>query len=217
MNEVLRKRARTEMIFRILAIGTILLFLNNCGPFLSTFRSAAGFVQDRTFTVIHSQPRPSAFGQFAELMRIPEGETPAVQAREIAQLAVQLGVINQDFYVRLADFLDGVPQTRIEEIPADLNVDKNAQNNESIENASGELSDESDALSETNEEQELGTMVYNNPPPPIYSQNSDAKSTISNSSITRREIPSEDSEAAVGYLDFDDYFTRLFRDFWLKS
>ncbi|CBY39792.1 unnamed protein product, partial [Oikopleura dioica] len=60
----------------------------------------------------------------------------------------------------------------------------------------GELSDESDALSETNEEQELGTMVYNNPPPPIYSQNSDAKSTISNSSITRREIPSEDSEAA---------------------
>ena len=174
------------------------------------FRSAAGFVQDRTFTVIHSAPRPSAFGQFAELMRIPEGESPAVQAREIAQLAVQLGVINQDFYVRLADFLDGVPQTRIEEIPAELNLnDKNAQNNESIENVSGELSDESDAISETNEEQELGTMVYNHPPPPIYSQNSDAKSTISNSSITRREIPSEDSEAAVCVQKFNEQVTKL--------
>ena len=174
------------------------------------FHSAAGFVQDRTFTVIHSAPRPSAFGQFAELMRIPEGESPAVQAREIAQLAVQLGVINQDFYVRLADFLDGVPQTRIEEIPAELNLnDKNAQNNESIENVSGELSDESDAISETNEEQELGTMVYNHPPPPIYSQNSDAKSTISNSSITRREIPSEDSEAAVCVQKFNEQVTKL--------
>ncbi|CBY09356.1 unnamed protein product [Oikopleura dioica] len=132
--------------------------------------SAAGFVQDRTFTVIHSQPRPSAFGQFAELMRIPEGETPAVQAREIAQLAVQLGVINQDFYVRLADFLDGVPQTRIEEIPADLNVDKNAQNNESIENARVENYRTSPTLS--------------------------LKQTKNKSSEQWREIPSEDSEAA---------------------
>ena len=139
-------------------------------------------------------------------MRIPEGESPAVQARQIAELATELGVMNQDFYVRLADFLEDVPLSRIEEIPADLAP---AAPNESLDNVSGELSDESDAFSETNEEQELGTMVYNDPPPPIYTQNSDAKSQISSSSITRREIPSEDSEAVVpnifiNYINFPD-------------
>ena len=168
--------------------------------------SAAGFVQDRTFSVIYSPPKPSAFAEFAELMRIPEGESPAVQARQIAELATELGVMNQDFYVRLADFLEDVPLSRIEEIPADLAP---AAPNESLDNVSGELSDESDAFSETNEEQELGTMVYNDPPPPIYTQNSDAKSQISSSSITRREIPSEDSEAVVpnifiNYINFPD-------------